>query len=181
MASTVFKTICCFLVLAALPQALAAPGGAHVHQSRTDASFENDALTGHNSFRALHGASPLTWSDTLANAAKTWASGCKFDHSGGKVGNYGGTLSDGFCLFVEDTHVELAENLAAGSGDGFTITDAINLWTAEAKDYDPNNPTYSHFTQVVWKSTTELGCAVVTCPPGSIFEVSWGVSILSST
>lgn len=24
-------------------------------------------------------------------------------------------------------------------------------------DYDPVNPTYNHFTQVVWKSTTDLG------------------------
>ena len=41
--------------------------------------------------------------------------------------------------------------------------------------YNPNNPTYSHFTQVVWKSTTQLGCAVATCPDGSIFAAGDGV------
>ena len=33
--------------------------------------------------------------------------------------------------------------------------------------FDPHHSVSSHFTQVVWKSTTELGCAVSTC--GHIF------------
>ena len=73
---------------------------------------------------------------------------------------------------------ELTENLGAGSGQ-YTVTDAINGWTAEAKDYNPQNPIYSHFTQVVWKNTKQLGCAVVTCPAGSIFDAKYGVRTLS--
>jgi hypothetical protein len=42
-------------------------------------------------------------------------------------------------------------------------------------DYDPKNPTYSHFKQVVWKSTTQVGCAVATC--SGIFDASAGVSL----
>ena len=76
--------------------------------------------------------------------------------------------------------VEPTENLAAGTG-GYTVTEGINAWTDEAGDYDPNNPTYSHFTQVVWKSTTELGCAMVDCPAGSIFPAEYGVRTLSPT
>jgi len=68
--------------------------------------------------------------------------------------------------------------LAAGTGD-YTATDGINAWNDEAKDYDPNNPTYSHFTQVVWKATKEVGCAIVTCPGGSIFAASFGVRAIS--
>ena len=70
--------------------------------------------------------------------------------------------------------LELAENLAAGTGQ-YTVTDGINAWTDEAKDYNPQNPAYSHFTQVVWKGTRELGCAIVTCPAGSIFPTTYGV------
>jgi len=66
------------------------------------------------------------------------------------------------------------ENLAAGTGQ-YTVTDGINAWTEEAKDYNPKNPTYSHVTQVVWKNTKELGCAIVTCPTGSIFPAAYGV------
>ena len=72
---------------------------------------------------------------------------------------------------------ELIENLAAGSGS-YTVSDGIDGWNAEAKDYNPQNPTFSHFTQVVWKGTKEVGCAFVTCPPGSIFAASFGVCTL---
>ena len=49
-----------------------------------------DYLDQHNNVRAKHGASPLTWNDTLSAAAQKWADGCKFVHSGGKLGPFGG-------------------------------------------------------------------------------------------
>lgn len=39
--------------------------------------------------------------------------------------------------------------------------------TRDVGDYNPGNPKPSHFTQVVWKSTQRVGCAVTTC--GGIF------------
>ena len=39
--------------------------------------------------------------------------------------------------------------------------------------YDPNNPQPSHFTQVVWKATQQLGCAVQNC--NGIFPAEYGV------
>lgn len=132
------------------------PSSTPTVESTSGDSFESDALTGHNNARALHGASPLTWSDDLASAAASWVVNCVFEHSQGKVGPYG-------------------ENLFAGTGN-YGITDAINDWMAEASDYNPNSPTFSHFTQVVWKSTTQLGCAVHTCAPGTIFDASYGTS-----
>lgn len=42
-------------------------------------------------------------------------------------------------------------------------------------DYDPINPVPSHFTQVVWKETTEVGCAVQRC--NGIFPASYGVRL----
>lgn len=41
--------------------------------------------------------------------------------------------------------------------------------------YDPNNPVPSHFTQVVWKGTTQVGCAVQVC--SGIFPASYGVRL----
>ena len=41
--------------------------------------------------------------------------------------------------------------------------------------YDPKNPEPSHFTQVVWKATTQLGCASAICPAGSILPADDGV------
>ncbi|GAA6007407.1 hypothetical protein JCM11491_004152 [Sporobolomyces phaffii] len=117
------------------------------------------ALNEHNRFRALHGASALTWSQPLADAAYKWGSRCVFEHSKGAVGPYG-------------------ENLAATAGyKSDIVTGACQPWEAEAPDYTPDNPNYSHFTQMVWKATTQLGCARVTCPPGSIFDAKYGNSL----
>lgn len=55
-------------------------------------SYIQEALDGHNKIRAQHGASPLTWSDTVAKAAETWANKCVWKHSMGATGNYGENL-----------------------------------------------------------------------------------------
>ncbi len=49
-------------------------------------------LNAHNSVRANHGAAALVWSDELAGKAQQWANGCKFQHSGGSLGSFGGPL-----------------------------------------------------------------------------------------
>jgi len=113
-------------------------------------------LDAHNTARAQHGAAALTWSDELANAGESWANGCKFKHSGGSLGPYG-------------------ENLAVQTGS-LDAAQAVKLWTDEVGDYDPSNPQPSHFTQVVWKGSTQLGCAIVRCAPGTIFDSSYGDS-----
>ncbi|KAL5535348.1 hypothetical protein ACEPAF_3442 [Sanghuangporus sanghuang] len=113
----------------------------------------NEYLSSHNSIRAQHGASPLTWNNTLAAAAQKWSDGCVFQHSGGSVGPFG-------------------ENLAAGTGDAYGITSAVTSWTNEVSEYNPSSPSASHFTQVVWKGSTQLGCAETTCGGGTIFSDS---------
>jgi len=123
--------------------------------SGTVSNTDIDAyLKAHNDFRNLHGAQPLTWSSELSATAQAWANGCKFVHSHGQYG----------------------ENLAAGSG-ALSIQDAITMWTDEGKTYDPTNPVPSHFTQVVWKGSTQLGCAFATCPAGSIFPANYGPAV----
>ncbi|RDB29251.1 Protein PRY1 [Hypsizygus marmoreus] len=110
-------------------------------------------LSSHNSVRANHGAAPLTWSDDLAAKAQQWANGCVFEHSGGSLGSFG-------------------ENLAAGTSSVFNIQAAVKSWTDEVKDYNAANPNPSHFTQVVWKATTQVGCAIQSCD--GIFDASFG-------
>lgn len=111
-------------------------------------SFASAILAEHNAKRALHDTPALTWNQTLADYAADYAAST-FDcdnvalvHSGGPYG----------------------ENLAAGYVGGAAPVDA---WYNEISSYDYSNPGYSsatgHFTQVIWKSTTQLGCAYVTC------------------
>ncbi|KAI0032779.1 CAP domain-containing protein [Vararia minispora EC-137] len=103
------------------------------------ASAKQQFLYAHNLARARHHAPPLVWDESLYAKAQSRANKCIFAHLGG-----GG------------------ENLAAAP-PGETIPGAVALWMSEARDYDPHRPTYSHFTQVVWKDTTHLGCAVAHC------------------
>jgi len=58
----------------------------------------------------------------------------------------------------------VGENLAAGAGGTYGFSDAMAGWMAEAAEYNPSIPVASHFTQVVWKATTQIGCAKATCP-----------------
>jgi len=110
-------------------------------------------LAAHNGFRGEHGAGPLSWSDDLASKAQLWANNCQFIHSEGSLGPFG-------------------ENLAAGTADSFGIAQAVQGWKDEVSEYDPANPQPSHFTQVVWKASTQLGCAMALCD--GIFDPSFG-------
>ncbi|KAL4243480.1 hypothetical protein ABKN59_001155 [Abortiporus biennis] len=133
--------------------AAASPAAQSSGSGSTSSSDISAYLSAHNSVRAQHGATALTWSDNLASKAQQWANGCVFQHSGGSLGPFG-------------------ENLAAGTGSSYDIAAAVKSWTDEASQYDPNNPQPSHFTQVVWKGTTQVGCAVQSCD--GIFDPSFG-------
>ncbi|KAI9251723.1 CAP domain-containing protein [Sporodiniella umbellata] len=100
-------------------------------------------LKKHNAVRAKHHAPALKWNRKLASYAQNWSNRCVFQHS---QGDYG-------------------ENLGLNYANwGQLIT---NGWYNEYKKYDYNNPGFGmatgHFTQVVWKGTTEVGCGVTVC------------------
>ena len=138
----------------ALQQAEAAHAGTSVAAGRDLSEVLVDA---HNHYRADHGASPLTWSNTLASVAQSWADrlladGCRLVHSDG------------------DTY---GENLFFGGPPGaFGPEKAVDTWYSEVKDYSFNDPGFSmktgHFTQVVWRGTREVGCGASVCPSGDI-------------
>lgn len=121
-----------------------APAQTSAASTPASGSLESVAVSYHNQVRAQHGAGAVTWSDTLASYAANYLanSGCNFAHSGGDYG----------------------ENIAWGYS---TYQLAMQAWYDEYKLYDYNNPGYSsavgHFTQMVWKGTTQIGCAAIDC------------------
>lgn len=89
---------------------------------------------------------PLRWSDELAAGARAWAQRCEFRHSDT---NYG-------------------ENLGART-DNADPAAVVADWAAEAQHYDhrrdrcASGQVCGHYTQVVWRDTTEIGCGVARC------------------
>ncbi|KXN92984.1 Cell wall protein PRY3 [Leucoagaricus sp. SymC.cos] len=128
--------------------------------------FSDDVLSLHNSNRVHYGASALSYDNNLASGAASYAGQCNWGHSF-SGGNYG-------------------ENLFASGGSGGIIQGAVGLWMDEASRYDYNNPGFSeatgHFTQVVWKSTTTLGCGTHVCNTGSPFGLGdWTYTVCRYT
>jgi len=109
-------------------------------------------LDAHNGIRAVHGAADLTWSYALAAQAQVWTSAC----------NWRATLG----TLLPDPY---GENMVAATGF-MSIPDAVNAFASDKDEYTPGTPVLNHFTQVVWKNTTELGCAIARCD--NIFKQS---------
>ncbi|KAF2033908.1 PR-1-like protein, partial [Setomelanomma holmii] len=111
-------------------------------QYTDDELFREVVLNVTNTFRRQHNATSLAWNDTLANAAKDWSDECGFEHSGGPYG----------------------ENLASGYNNA---TSAVLGWGMERERYSFQGGEFStttgHFTQLVWKATTNVGCARADC------------------
>ncbi|EGG06053.1 uncharacterized protein MELLADRAFT_123444 [Melampsora larici-populina 98AG31] len=100
-------------------------------------------LDAHNKVRASYKAPPLVWNNQITPAAKSEVSACMYDHSSGPYG----------------------ENLAAGEPN---IEKVVSDWVNGPEEnlaYNPSNPMYSHFTQVIWVSTKSLSCARKLCSP----------------
>lgn len=124
-------------------------------------------VAAHNAARDSVGASPaiphVSWDANLAMVAQQWtdhlaATGCGLNHSGGMYG----------------------ENLAWFSGSTPTPQDVVDLWHGELACYTygtfmgtdacssacSSSGGCGHYTQLVWRDTTRIGCAFSACPGG---------------
>ncbi|XP_031106206.1 basic form of pathogenesis-related protein 1-like [Ipomoea triloba] len=101
------------------------------------------------------GAPPVKWNTTLADFAESYATkrsaDCAAQHSQGSYG----------------------ENIAMASAE-LSPADSVKLWMDEKKYYDQASNSCTggechHYTQVVWRDTTSIGCARATCKTGWMF------------
>jgi len=112
----------------------------------------------HNFWRADVGLDKISYSQEVAKESYKWAirlkkQGCAFKHS----------------------KTALGENLFKGTLGYYTAGDAVDAWGGEKSDYNYNKnkcksgKMCGHYTQLVWKNTTEFGCAKNICKG----DVTW--------
>jgi uncharacterized protein YkwD len=109
-----------------------------------DKTFTSAILNSTNFYRGEHNASDVAWNDTLADFANDYldSGSCTMEHSGGPYG----------------------ENLAQGYRNA---TASVEAWGEERDKYNFKKGEFGkdtgHFTQLVWKTTTDVGCGRKLC------------------
>ncbi|XP_031733747.1 Golgi-associated plant pathogenesis-related protein 1 [Anarrhichthys ocellatus] len=116
-----------------------------------DKSFQREFLETHNAYRAKHSTPPMSLSSELTAAAQKWA-----EHLLAIGALQHSVTKDGENIF----------NMSSSAPIHLTGKEAVDLWYNEMKYYSWSNPGFSnvtgHFTQVVWKDSTELGVGMAT-------------------
>ncbi|XP_077555649.1 Golgi-associated plant pathogenesis-related protein 1-like [Haemaphysalis longicornis] len=142
--------------------------GSHTMLSRdqpmSEADFQKSSLDWHNYYRALHGVPPLVVDAKLCEMAKKWATKLakedRFEHSPDT--EHG-----------ENVYVKWSSN----PKHQITGREAVESWYSEISDYrwdgsEPDLDAVGHFTQLVWKETTHMGCAQARGPTNKILVVA---------
>jgi hypothetical protein len=127
-----------------------------------------------NAARSAVGEAPLTWNPIAAQVAQAYASGCSFNHNANRNTQYAALGGSG----------GLGENLAAGAPSQ-SVSAAVASWVGEQAYYNHATNTCSasqgcgHYTQIVWSTTTSVGCAQVHCTTNSPFTnfTQWDLSV----
>ena len=128
---------------------LAAAGAALLTIGAATPAIETQMLKAHNAVRERVGLRPLVWSGKLAQVAEEWADLLIREGS-----------------FRHRPNSPWGQNLFEVGGTEFLPQQIVNGWADEARDYDlasnkcKPGRVCGHYTQIVWRDTKQLGCAV---------------------
>lgn len=136
------------------PRAVVIPAETYtVSAARSPALFTQAMLDQHNRARAEQGLPPLAWNPKLAAAASAYAAELAATGS-----------------FAHSDDEGQGENLWMGTRNAYAYAEMVKHWVDEKKAFRrgiaPDLSTtgdwddVGHYTQIVWKDTREVGCAV---------------------
>lgn len=128
-------------------------------------------LNAHNAWRTELGIPPLTWSADLASYAQQWVNEI--------VSNRDCQLQHRPQVENDPWQLKFGENIFAGGGTNWipTVLDAVASWGEEKTGFNfdtkecKDGETCGHYTQLIWSSTKQIGCAVAQCPDGNAIIV----------
>jgi pathogenesis-related protein 1 len=107
----------------------------------------NEMLAAHNRIRSRMNVPALVWSNRLAAYAQQWADSLIARNE-----------------FRHRSQRKYGENLFEIRGGSATPAEVIASWAAESRNYDYRSNSChgvcGHYTQIVWRDTQEVGCAV---------------------
>jgi uncharacterized protein YkwD len=113
-------------------------------------------VAAHNAVRARAGAAPLVWDPSLGQAAATYATEL--------------ALTNSFHHSDRSARRDTGENLWMGTHGAFSYDAMVGTWASERRYFVPGVfPAVSrsgrwqdvgHYTQIIWPTTTRIGCAV---------------------
>jgi glioma pathogenesis-related protein 2 len=126
------------------------------------AGFRAAALKQHNIYRAKHGVPPLVLSSQLNDVAQRYAEQLARTNQ-----------------LVHSDNTQLGENLYAfrSSGQAPPRPEAVvDRWYSEIQKYNFDKPGFhtgtGHFTQLVWKTSKELGMGIAQAADGTWYVVA---------
>ena len=133
---------------------------------RGDGLLRMTVLNAHNAARSRFGVGPVSWNDELAAGAMAHA------RYMAATGIYGHDLTPG-------RRRKSGENLWRGSRGVFSYDIMVGVMIDEARLFRPGAfpdnsvngdwHAVAHYTQIVWPTTTEVGCALASSPTTDYF------------
>ena len=133
--------------------------------------YQGMVLHHHNIHRANHSAPDIAWSDSLAATAQKIGETCIYAHN----------------MDMDKDQGAYGQNIAAGvKADNVSAVITELFYNGEVSFYDElygeDNPSmdnfheWGHFSQIVWKGTTEVGCATVDCSSQNLANTGGNVA-----
>lgn len=117
-------------------------------------NFVQWILAAHNGYRAQVGVPPLQWSGSLAANAQDWA-------------NYLATIGT-----LQEPDTDAGVNLAEATAGALSVTQLVGIWGNEQQYFvngtfpdvstTGNWEDVGHYSQMVWRNTTEVGGGLAT-------------------
>lgn len=146
---------------------------------RDEALMRATILKAQNRARAAYGSPRLVWDDALVASARAYAGILARENRFTHDPQRGAAVRQG-------------ENLWKGTRDAFDYATMVASWIDEGENFKPGRfpdvsskghwTMVSHYSQIVWPTTTRVGCAIVSnasddylvcryLPAGNVFGV----------